>query len=226
MRFLGPNLVELSSNVTNRSPVYVTSNYCTQLRTLRLNRIGGANRVSVLLVSEGKWTHRGIKLRNLILVYLWGGNEEDAKLVETSFPRLRSLTFEPGGIMKAITTTYPFLNYSSGIESINQLELSDLSILEYSFKMTVPHQFPNARFDSVMTDRESCAQLETLSDSLRIIYIVISISNKKINEDAAKKCTNIEELITSLPVRFAKRSVHILNLKWNKHQDADPLNYL
>ena len=92
MRFLGPNLVEFSSNITNRSIVYATHEYCTKLKTLRLNCIGGANRVSVSLVSVSKSTHLGETLRNLTLVHLWGRNEEDVKLVETSFPHLRSLT--------------------------------------------------------------------------------------------------------------------------------------
>ena len=38
MIFLGRNIVAFSSKVTNRSLVYVTSEYCNQLKTLRLNR--------------------------------------------------------------------------------------------------------------------------------------------------------------------------------------------
>ena len=70
MRFLGPNLVEFSSNVTNRSLVYATRECCTQLKILRLNRVGGANLVSISLASGVKWTHLGETLRNLKLVYL------------------------------------------------------------------------------------------------------------------------------------------------------------
>ena len=55
--------------------------------------------------------HHGETLRNLTLVHLWGENEEDAKLVESSFPHLSSLTFEPGGIMNFITSADPFLNF-------------------------------------------------------------------------------------------------------------------
>ena len=36
--------------------------------------------------------HLGETLRNFTLVYLWGGNEEVAKLAETLFLHLRSLT--------------------------------------------------------------------------------------------------------------------------------------
>ena len=43
MRFLGPNLVEFSSNVTNRSMAYATHEYRTKLKTLRLNSIHVAN---------------------------------------------------------------------------------------------------------------------------------------------------------------------------------------
>ena len=72
MRFLGPNHVEFSSSIWNRSIAYPTSEYCTKLNTLRLSRIGGVNRVSVSLALVGKWTHLGETLRNLTLVYLWG----------------------------------------------------------------------------------------------------------------------------------------------------------
>ena len=64
MGFLGPNLVEFSSNITNRSRVYATREYCTKLKTLRLNCIGGANRVYVSLAFTGKWSHLGETLRN------------------------------------------------------------------------------------------------------------------------------------------------------------------
>ena len=46
MKFLGPNLVEFSSSITNRSGVCATREYCTKLKTLRLNLISGANRVT------------------------------------------------------------------------------------------------------------------------------------------------------------------------------------
>ena len=88
----------------------------------------------MLLASEEKWTHRGETLRNSTLVYLGVGNEEDAKFVETSFPQLRSLTFESGGIMNATNTTDPFLNYCRGIENNNRLEHFDLSTLPHSMK--------------------------------------------------------------------------------------------
>ena len=80
-----------SSHITNRSIVYATGEYCAKLKKLRLNRIAGANRVSLSLTFVRKWTHIGETLRNLTLFYSWGANEEVAKLVETSFPRLRSL---------------------------------------------------------------------------------------------------------------------------------------
>ena len=69
----------------------------------------------------------------------------------------------------------------------------------------------------MIKDRELCAQLETLGNFFRIVHIVISISNKKINEDAARKCTNIEKRITALPVRLPMRLVHTLNLRQYKH---------
>ena len=47
MRFLVPKLVEFSSNVMNRLIVYATPEYFIKLRTLRFNRIGNVNRVSV-----------------------------------------------------------------------------------------------------------------------------------------------------------------------------------
>ena len=53
MRFLGPNLVEFCSNIMNRSVFCAAPQYCTKLKTLRLNRIGGANRVSVSIALEG-----------------------------------------------------------------------------------------------------------------------------------------------------------------------------
>ena len=43
MRFRGLNLVEFSSNITNRSNVCAPGEYCTKFKTLRLNHIGGAN---------------------------------------------------------------------------------------------------------------------------------------------------------------------------------------
>ena len=43
MRFLGPNLVDFCSNVTNRSMAYAIREYRTKLETLRLNNITGAN---------------------------------------------------------------------------------------------------------------------------------------------------------------------------------------
>ena len=57
MRFLEPNLDRFCSNIINKSVVCATREYCTKLKTLRLNRIGGANRVSVSLALVGKWTH-------------------------------------------------------------------------------------------------------------------------------------------------------------------------
>ena len=185
-RFQEPNPVEFSSNVTNLSLVYVTSEYCTQLKTLRLNRIRGANRVSVSLASEGKWVYRGGRLRNFTLIDLWCRNEEDTKLVETSFPHLPSLNFEPGGIINAITTTDPFLNYFRGIENNNPLEHSDLSISTYSIELSVRQQFPNGSFDAVITDRELCAQLETHSDSLRIVHIVNQYQVRKLTKTRLK----------------------------------------
>ena len=89
--------------------------------------------------------------------------------------------------MNAITATDPFLNYFRGIENNNQLEHSDLSVLPYSIKLAMRQQFLNARFDAVITDRELCAQLETIINSLRIVCTVISIPNKKLNEEEAQK---------------------------------------
>ena len=75
MRFQGPNLGEFCSNIMNKSVVCATCEYRTESKTLRLNRFGGANRVSVSLALGIKWTHFGGKLRNLTLVYLCGRNE-------------------------------------------------------------------------------------------------------------------------------------------------------
>ena len=54
MRLLGPNLIEFCSNIMNKSVVCATHEYCTKLKTLRLNLIGSANRVSALLSLVGK----------------------------------------------------------------------------------------------------------------------------------------------------------------------------
>ena len=43
MKFIVPNLVEFSLNITNRSIVYATGEYCTKLKTSRLNLIESAN---------------------------------------------------------------------------------------------------------------------------------------------------------------------------------------
>ena len=78
--------------------------------------------------------HHGETLRNLTLIYLWGGSEEDAKLVKTLFLHLLSLNIEPGARLIATTSTDLFLNYFRGIENNNQLEHCDLSILPCSIK--------------------------------------------------------------------------------------------
>ena len=51
--FIGPNLVEFSSNIMNGSIVYAKREYGTKLKTLRLYCITGANRVSLSLALQG-----------------------------------------------------------------------------------------------------------------------------------------------------------------------------
>ncbi len=214
LRHTGANLKSFHTDITCRAMLEAVHKYCTSLTSLALMRIGADTRGYLCLSSVGDWGTLSKTVRKLSLNYCKPSTKADGDLIRTAFTNLTDL-----GVTFAIPKPPNFydrvLKFYGGVDQ-NTLQYANLGHMPGNQITELRAMYPNTRFAVRLRASDMLVQLAAGSEALWSVTDFrrrpgfVGLKEDALLRSATRKCTRLEEICVSYPLRVPMTNVRKL----------------